>query len=554
MVKANIKATAVKRKNVADKTKTTKNTKSKNLVSKTTKLIKSKKCTEKKIWKGWLFGFICVVTLAIIGTAITMLCLNKPKEPDDPTAKLDYSSAFFIVNKDGNYLLWNDKGERVTNDEYQYRTSFVGQHAAVKKNDLYGIIDELGRTTVDFGKYGSISAQGGLYQAEDGNTNEQFLITGDGKVLAKGAELTIDTPSSTSGFATVIVDGKMKIFTLNGALIAEANEIADKEPESNSLQDFGIVNYGDKNWVFDARDGKVIASFDGKKYAFDAVSEDRTMILLDEYEDSVDYKLIANGKVYDLNETKYYGLTANNQVIGYDNYDEVALLDGDYKVARKVSTYIQLKDTDNFAVKKEDGGVAIYRNGQIVKEFGEGASLPAGGILYNDYYAVKEDDVIKFYNLDGSEMFSSEFEDVKVLSNKNHHAIVSKGNNEYYLMDARGNQVGDVVASSISYSEGGYKAEDDKGRKAILDKNGEKVTDFKYTDLYYRSVAKPHIIWTAGRENGKVDVIDVENKKVILEEVEIEDFEQNYFSIKNNNGDIEYYTFDGKLFHTSKDE
>ena len=130
----------------------------------------------------------------------------------------------------------------------------------------------------------------------------------------------------------------------------------------------------------------------------------------------------------------------------------------------------------------------------------------------------------------------------------------SEKEDEYYLIDAKGNRVGDVVAYSISRSEGGYKAEDEDGKYAILDKDGNKVTDFKYVDLYYRNNAKPRNLWTAKLEGDNVDVIDVDNKKVILENVSIDSFQENYFTVEKDNGDIEYYTLDGKLFYTDEEE
>ena len=509
------------------------------------------KKTNKKSKTGLIVGIIVALALIIIGIIVALLCFKSPDQ-SDPTAKLDYSKSFFIYT-DGKYTLWNADGQRLTEDEYQNQSDFLGGYAMVKKDDKYGIIDESGRMTVDYGKYGTIRATGGLFIADDNDSANQFLITGSGKILEMGSDLGPYAPSSSAGFVVITVGDKVRVYNYAGTLMIETDKLGEEEDDESdafSLHDFGAFHYGNKNWVFDARDGKLLATFEGKKYSLDSNSEDRSMVLLDEYEDSEDYKLIANGKLYNLNETKYYGLTEDNQVIGYDNYDELALLGDDYKVARRVSTYVQLKDTNNYAEEKDEGGVTIYRNGQAVKEFGEDAEIPVSGILYNDLYAVSEDDKIMFYNLDGSVAFDKQFEDVDILSDKNHHAIVSEKDDEYYIMDARGNRVGDVVASDISYSKGGYEAEDDDGKYAIIDKNGNKVTDFKYTDLYYRTIAEPHNIWTANREGGNVDIIDADNKKIILEDVSIDSIYENYFTIEKENGDIEYYTFEGKLFYT----
>lgn len=506
------------------------------------------KATTKKTKTGLIWGLIIAAVAVIIGVVVAVLCLNKT-DGADPTANISYSKSFFIYD-DGKYTLWNADGQRITEDEYQSQSSFIGGYALVKRDDQYGIINENGRMSVDYGKYGSISSKGGLYLAEDGNTKEQFLITGSGKVLAKGEKLDIETASLSGGFAAVVADGKMRVYNYAGTLVAETDEIDGEEPAMNSSRDYGIAHYGDQNWVFDARNGQVVATFNGPRYSFDTISEDRTMILLEDYDDSNKYKLIANGKIYDLDETKNYGLTDLNQVLGYDNYDELALLNNDYKVARRVNTYLQLKDTDNFAEQKNDGGVEIYYNGQKVKEFGEDAEIVVSGLLYNDLYAIRDGEKVKFYNLDGSVAFDKEFEDVYVLSDKNHHAVVAENEGEYYLMDAKGNRISEAVAKSIVPYDNGYKAKNSDGKYAILDKNGKPVTDFKYTEVSYRSAAEPRNLWTGKNENGMTDLIDVDSGKAIFGGAEIDGVYDNFFTVKTAEGTTEYYTLDGELFYT----
>ena len=509
----------------------------------------AEKKPEQKSKMGWLAGLIVAVAVVIIG-AIIAICLNKPGETD-PTARVDYSKSFFIRD-DGEYSLWNADGKRLTEDKYEYQSGFVGGYAMVEKDNKYGVIHESGRMSVDFGKYGSISAKGGLYLAEDGNTQEQSLITGTGTVLAKGEKLSVDTPNSSSGFAVIVTGGKMRAYNYAGTLMVEADATNDdKEPQMNTLDDFGILHYGEKNWVFDIRSGKVLASFDGVRYSFDSATEDRTMILLDDYDNSEKYKLIANGKLYDLDETKYYGLTDLDNLIGYDNYEELALTNDEYKVVRRVSTYLQLKDANNFATEKKEGGVEIYHNGEKVKEFGEDAEIAVSGLLYNNLYAVKDGEKVKFYNMDGSVAFEKEFVDVDALSDKFHHAVVAEKEGEYYIMDAKGNRVNEVVAKGYSIYDGGYRAKNSEGKYAILDKNGKPVTDFRYTEVLYRSIAEPHNIWTAKNENGMSDVIDADNGKAIFGGAKIDGTYSNYFTVKSDEGAIEYYTYEGKLFYST---
>lgn len=506
---------------------------------------------KKKSKAGLIGGLIVALALIIIGVIALVANLNKP-DPADPTAKLDYSESFFVYG-DGKYSLWNAKGERLSEEEYQFQSNFVGGYAMVKKDDQYGIIDENGKMSVDYGKYSYITDKGGLFSATDVESEDEYLLTGSGKVLEKGEDIEVITATPSAGFAAVVTQDKVKVYNYAGTLMIETDKLGDDEtPELGAMNNIGVMYYGDKNWVFDARDGRVIATLDGDKYGIDDVSDDRSLVILYEYNDKKDYKLIKDGKVYDLNETKNYGVTTTNQVMGFDDYDELALLGDDYKVIRRVSSVVQLKDENNFAEEKEDGGVVIYRNGAVVKEFGEDSSLPVSALVYDNYYAIDDGDKIQFYNLDGTVAFDKVFEDVSELSGENHYAIVAERDDEYYLMDARGNKVGEVVAYDIDYSSGGYKFMDENGKYAIFDKDGNQVTDFKYKDLYYRSLTKPRNIWTAKLEDGTVDVIDVDNKRVLLEGVTIDNFYEHYFTIKKDDGNIEYYTLDGKPFFTRK--
>ena len=512
---------------------------------------KSTKSTEKKSKKsrkGLIAGLIAAAVVVVIGVVVALLCINKG-DPSDPTANLNYSKAFFIYD-DGRYTLWDASGKRLSEDEFENQSNFIAGRAMVKKDGQYGIIKDDGQMAVDFGKYGNITARGGLYLAQDGNTKEYYLLTGNGKELERGDEIEIAAPSSSSGFAVVDMGDKIKVYTYDGKLITETEVVegAD-EPDYASSHDFGLFYYNGKNTAFDVRSGEVLAEFEGPQYEFDSVSDSRKMIILENSDESNKYKLIADGKIYDLEETKYYGLTDLDDVIGYDDYSGLALLDDNYKVAKRVGVYLDLKDLDNYAVKNDDGKAEIYYKGEKIKEFGDGSGIAASGVLYEDYYAIKDGDVVRFYNLDGTVGIDHDYKDIYSLFDQHHHAVVSDTDNEYYLIDAKGNQIGDTVFKSFLVRDGGYALKNSDGKYAIANKAGEPVTDFKYGEAYYRSNAEPRNIWTGRNSSDNYDVIDVEKGEVLLEGVNADAFYNNYFTVKGDNK-TDYYTYDGVLFYT----
>lgn len=517
------------------------------------KKIETPKVTDrpkKKSKKGLIFGLITVGVAAIAGIVIALVLNFGNSNLNDATARLTYSNAFFISD-DGKYMLYNADGKRLNEDDYSDVYRFVGGYALVKKDGQYGIIKEDGKMSVDFGKFGTIENKGGLYLAQDGNTKELYLLTGSGRELAKGSELKTYSSAYTSGFAAVETDGKIKVFNYAGKLIVEVDKADDAEdPEVTNSNDYGIFYYNNTNYVLDARSGSLIAQFDGPRYRFDEVSESRKMIILENSKDYNKYKLIAGGKVYDLEETKYYSTTALDHVIGYDSYSEFALLDDDYKVAKRVDAYIALKDTNNYAIET-DSGVEIYKNGEKIKEFAD-AELGDSGVLYENYYPIIEEDKAVFYNLDGTVGINHEYKNIKSLFDRFHHAVVADTEGENYLIDAGGNRIDDTTFKFFAVKKGGYEFKNADGKYAIANKDGKPVTDFKYTSTYYRSDAEPRNIWTGSNSTTSYDVIDVDKGTVILENVNVKEFYTNYFTVKNSDGKTEYYTYDGTLIYTSK--
>lgn len=511
--------------------------------------IKTEKPKTKKS-KGWLFALLG--SIAFIGILVAgFLLLKSAPAPDDPKAKLSYSSSFFIYDN-SHYTLWNADGKRLTEDTYEAKSDFIAGYAYVKKDGQAGIIRDDGTMTVPFGKYGQIEARGGLFLAQDGNTKQYHVLTGTGKDLMMGDDLTIDSSGSTSAFAVIKSTGAYDLFTYSGAHLGTflAND-GDDAPELSTHSDFGLFYFNNLNLVFDVRTSQVLASIDGSKYSFEGVTENRSQILLQNEEDESTYILIAGNNVITLDECKYYAFTILDYLIGYESYDEIAILNPDYTVAKRVNSYLALKDQKNYAVKNDDGNVDIVKDGQVVKTFDKDADLESG-VLYDDLYAITNDGKTMFYHLDGSVAINHEFKSVWSLFDKFHHAAVADEEDEYYLIDTAGNRLTEGTYKRIYTEDGGYELKNADDKYAIANEKGEVQTDAKYESLYYRSAAVGHNIWTGRNDTNDYDVLDIANKKILLEHVNVNSFYANYFTIKNADGKYEYYTYSGLKFYTSE--
>ena len=513
----------------------------------TEKVEKTEKPKDKKSKKGLIFGLIGAALFVVI---LVGYFLFKPKAtPDDPKAKLSYSPSFFIYDTN-KYTLWNKDGQRLTEDEYENKSDFIAGYAYVKRDDQVGIIRDDGVITVPFGRYGSIEAKGGLFLAQDGNTKQYYVLTGTGKDLMMGENLSITSAGSSSAFALVESEKVYDLFTFSGAHLGTFPKVEDASEAKLAVNnDFGLFYYNNFNLIFDARDSRVLASFEDSRYTFDGVADNRTQILLQNEEDESKYKLVTTaGLVYDLNECKYYAFTVMDYLIGYESYTELAILNPDYSVAKRVSAYLALKDQNNYAVKNDDGNVEIVRNGNVVKTFDQNADLESG-VLYDDLYAITNDDKAMFYNLDGSVAINHEYKEIWSLYDKFHHAIVADEEDQYYLIDTAGNRLTDNTFKRIYREDGGYEFKTSDDKYAIANEKGEQITEAKYESTYYRSSAVDHNIWTGKNDTNDYDVIDVANKKILLEHVNVNSFYANYFTVKNSDDKYEYYTYSGVKFY-----
>lgn len=523
-------------------------------VEKTTKPAEKRERREKKSKKGLIFGLIFGGLAIVAGVLLAIFLPKGSGDPSDPKNALNYSSAFSIQD-DGKYTIWNKSGEKVSEEEYDYVSSFIAGYAYARKATQVGVIRDNGSVAIEFGRYGELTQRGGLFLAKDGNTKKNFVVTGDGRVLLEGETISLRTSYSSSAFALAETPDKIYAFNHDGKTLAEMEVKEDaSSARLDSSNDFGAVYYNNRNIVFDTRSGNILADFEGDRFTIDEVSNDRSKVLLENSENSNSYKLIANGKVYDLDETKYYSFTTLNDVIGYDTYSEIALLDNDFKVARKVNSYVILKDYNNFAAETDDDKVEIYRNGEVIKTFEEDASS-LSGVMYEDYYAINSNGKWKFYTLDGNEAFGGkEWDDIDTLFDRHHHAVVAEEEDKYYLIDASGNRIGDgeTTYRRIYANKGGYEVRNTDAEYSILDKNGKPLENAKWYDsVSYRTNPVDHNIWTGKNDYSDFDVIDVDTGKVLLEHANTQTFYANYFTVKNDDNKLEYYTYEGKLFFTA---
>ncbi|MBR0480689.1 hypothetical protein IJJ46_02610 [Candidatus Saccharibacteria bacterium] len=517
------------------------------------KSAKTEKKTAKKSKKGLIIGIISGLAVVAIAV-ICCLCFRQPLAPDDPKASPTYSPAFFISDNN-KYTIWNAKGERVVDDEFDSHSDFIGGYAYVKKGSEYAIINDTGKYSVEFGQISQIvSYGGGIYHIKS-NDGSEHIIAGNGKELLSGENLKLSYSSTNTPVVTVTADDGVHIYNYNGKELAKLDKNDDAEIEFSTYSDFNLVSYNGWNYLFDARADKQVASFEGTRYRIYEVSDERDKVLMREYENSTPYRLYANSKFYELNEKKHYDM-ASDYVYGYDDYEAVALLDDNYQVALTVKPQVAIKDLKNYAVKNDDGDIDIYYKGEKVKTFSDDAEIVSGFLIYEDYYMIQNGEKFAFYTLDGKNAFDKEFSDARSNFDKHHLAIVSDtdSDKEFYFIDNQGKKVSDYTFSRGYSYDGGYSIKNADGKYAVASVDAHILAEFNYEDASHHGNIADHEIWTLEKEDGKEDVFDVKTNKMIAQGIETKSFNTNYFSAKNveDNSRTDYYTYDGVIFYTSQ--
>ena len=171
----------------------------------------NKPAEKKKSKKGLIFGIIFGL-IAIVAVVLLVIFIPKGGDADDPSKALSYSTAFAIQD-DGKYTLWNKDGNKVSEEEYDYISSFIAGYAYARKDNQVGIVRDNGSVSVEFGRYGELTQRGGLYLAKDGNIKKSFVLTGDGRQILEGDNISLRTSYSSSAYALAETPEKIYAFT-----------------------------------------------------------------------------------------------------------------------------------------------------------------------------------------------------------------------------------------------------------------------------------------------------------------------------------------------------
>ena len=536
----------------------------------------------KKKSKGGLIIGIIIGLLLIVGVIVAVALMTMGGGDDD--IDLFESKAFFISDDDMHYALFNDDGEQLSEFKYSFASTFIAGTAVVgiDENDQYGIINDEGKMTVDFGKYTYIGRAGALYQATDSSFNE-YIINGKGKKIMKLDGGSIINYGNDYAIATdkkgfIIMDYK-------GKTLLTISENLDKDlavPGYGSKDGYFTVYHAGINYVFNALKGSLVTKLESSdKYRVDAVDSKNDIIVLkveddDAYLPVLDdsssrmskYKILVGGELKDAPSNCNYISAEGEEGLACGTDDGSYLLKPDLSIGFGLYDVLYI-DAENYAENESDksgnSSVAFYKNGAKVASV-ECRLLYSYGKMESNIYLLRTSYSSKcskagiaygryeFYSAEGKKLFGTDFDDAEAF-NKNGLALVSGGEGKKdYLINTENEKVGDEYdylyqrwTNDIVYYYSIENARDYLGKGKIINSDGEVVAD--YTGRHFGGGSYNGLAFVSFYdEKGTYHVFDLKGKKETTTSDESPDFYDHYF-ITTNGKVRNYYTYNGKQFY-----
>ncbi len=529
---------------------------------------KPEKAKTKRKFKIKPIIFIAAAVALIAGAIILVLCIiNANKDKDKTVYDTD---AFFIRETSSStslYALFKDNGDKKTDFIFNSVSQFVNNYALVRnKDNKYGIINNNGDVTVEFGQYDDINTRGGLYEVTI--NNQKVLIKGNGDEVISGYSDCID--SYNMPYVTVLVEEtQYKTFNALGDEILSFESTDRPRFEGYDQRLAGSMHYAGHTILLNNKTLKVEKDIESDtSYTLSSASKDLKTFVFSEngkYSDG-NWATYHNGKVSEYGEKCKTISLIDESKNGYDRkYMTCRTNDGtflirngevsDIDVSYGSSHHVAFDENHYAAFDSKEGKIKVYVDGNEKASI-DGTYAPT--ISGNSYFVRDtKNKRIALYDLDGNQVY--ELKDVTYGElngvDKNGNIIVNdpsqeNSNERYYLISKDGKELSKKYSSIARHGEY-YSAYDYTGKTAdLLGKDGSVLVsgEYKSIDFY-----KDEKLIFGKKEDNKVDLLSADGRKVAGSyEGRVSVSSSNYFMISNDDKNV-YYTFSGdEIYQQSK--
>lgn len=226
-------------------------------------------------------------------------------------------------------------------------------------------------------------------------------------------------------------------------------------------------------------------------------------------------------------------LTKKNGKYGIIDNVGTVIIDNKYNAIEPISNRYE----DGYIVKDDKGkyGVISYSKSVVLEnKFDDIKNVYGNG----KYYIVKQDNSWKIVDTDGKEYLKGKYDDIVSINNEN--AIVKNKNKYGVVSITDGKNILNTNYDDIVYGAGDNYIVSQNSKYGIMNTNGNKLIDFKYSNIVYRESAN---IYETTNEDYKSDLLN-SNLEVKLSNVIVSEFNNDKGYIKvNDNGEDKYYNF-----------
>ncbi len=514
--------------------------------------------------------FPIVILIIVIIVILGLLFLGyKLLSKGSSTSESDNSgsTSFFIKNNTGKYALFNEDGKKLSDFIYDDYENFYNGTTVVEKDNNYAIINEKGKIVLDYGKYATIKRVSGIYRAET-KDYKYHVLDSNGKLLYENVKYNIDSYGDKYTFSVINTNDKYIVLNSVGKEIISIPVSGSESMEGEDNNDrYFTLFYNNKNYVIDAKEGKMLVSFDEKKhYCVNTDDIDGKYITMNscvswyEKSDNPSWKVIKDGKVYDLTD-KCESVTSIDGIMYCYTDDKSYVLNSDLNLGIEVDNNYKnttIIDEENYIEEDYNSNprkVLFYNKGKKVNEV-SCVKIEKDSFITDSIYTLrtitgtnceKESGLYEFYDKKGNKLGKS-YKEIPYDYNSfddNKLSIVSEDGNNYYLINEKVEKVSEDFDKIYQDSDTKYYNARKNNQEGILDRTGKKVIDTIYKDAVLYEVINYYVAVLCTKDNSYI-VYNLNSNKEILKTSEKPDIYNNYIITKDN-GKNNYYTFKGKL-------
>lgn len=498
----------------------------------------------KVIKKTIIIAVLLVLIISISGITIGLILPRK----NSNTSKI----TFFIKNQNNLYAIFDNYGNKLSDFIYKEKNDFIHDTALVcDNNGKYAIISSSGNIIINSEKYNSIERKKGIYIARD--FNDIYILDSKGKEKFKINEKDI-IYTAVEDVAILKSKNKYLIINYDGDILLEMKINENKgKPILDSKNEYLIVYYNDNNYIINLNSKKIIQTIkENQRYCISDINDNDSnkiiiysCIINPAEEAKYNYKVINNGKLsIEKNSNDLANLRFLENNILYSTNKNKYLLDSDGKEKLQIEN-IQFIDKDNFAKVTEEG-INIYVDNEVKTKtnckYLSTSYADRNIYLLENCNTSDNNSYFTYYDKNGKKIGKNNYYKAKPFD-ENDRAIVSEDNNNYYLIDNKGNSIGERYHEIEKVDN--YYIGINTDISKLYDKEGNILA--KGNSISKKDFINYSILLI--RKNKKYILYNAENQEKIATLKSVPILEDNYFIIKDKNI-IKYYSYlDGNMFY-----